>query len=187
MKTKRKSMFHSAVERRKRFKSKNAVVAREAFQMYSEAMFHSVVERRKRFKSKKAVVAREAFQMYSEAIDTPSRELYERRIEEGWDLESISPGFSVYKKLKEKTQCSTKHKETASVIQDREQQTTNSSISWYVQGMLLTFSLQISSYLCRPLSKEIRFNQFQCGKKTIMGSICGKNAHSYKHAHFINK
>jgi hypothetical protein len=75
-----------------------------------------------------AVVAREAFQMYSEAIGTPSRERYERRIEEGWDLESISPGFSVYRKLKEKTQCSTKHKESASVIQDREQQTTNSGL-----------------------------------------------------------
>lgn len=89
-----------------------------------------------RVPEKKSVAATEAFGMYSDAIGTPTRERYERRIEEGWDLETLSPGFSVYKKLKEKTHSSVLSvtspidtpKETASVShdgQDMEQQTPN--------------------------------------------------------------
>ncbi|XP_062571348.1 uncharacterized protein LOC134233399 [Saccostrea cucullata] len=46
--------------------------------------------------------ATEAFQLYSDTIGTPARKRYEQRLEEGWDVEGLSPGFTVYKKLKEK-------------------------------------------------------------------------------------
>jgi hypothetical protein len=51
-----------------------------------------------------STAANEAFQLYSDTIGTPSRVRYERRLEEGWDVEGLSPGFTVYKKLKQRAQ-----------------------------------------------------------------------------------
>jgi hypothetical protein len=41
-----------------------------------------------------------SFDTYNTVISTPVRERYERREEEGYDVEGISPGYDVYKKLK---------------------------------------------------------------------------------------
>ena len=49
------------------------------------------------------VGSRLAFEAYNAAISTPVREKYEKRLSEGYDVEGISPGFDVYKKLKSKT------------------------------------------------------------------------------------
>lgn len=45
-----------------------------------------------------------AFQTYNFTISTPVREKYEKRDAEGYNIEGISPGYDVYKKLKRNLQ-----------------------------------------------------------------------------------
>lgn len=45
-----------------------------------------------------------AFETFNFTISTPVREKYEKRDAEGYDIEGVSPGYDVYKKLKRNLQ-----------------------------------------------------------------------------------
>lgn len=49
-----------------------------------------------------STAASKTFEVYSDTIGTSARQKYERQLDEGWDIEGLSPGFTGYKKLKEK-------------------------------------------------------------------------------------
>ena len=69
-------------------------------------------EKTKKTSDKKDSGALLAFQAFDSALSTPVREKYQRRLDEGYDIEGQSPCFDVYKKLARKTQISTEEPKT---------------------------------------------------------------------------